>query len=461
MIWTLRFGSGYAGLGERMNQNRHGYHIGFRNLLILALMGLGLTGYGQNDASPSVPETQTNRAPSPREPEGVISLQSAMEWALMQSPELMGSAYGVQAAEGAAQQAGALANPTFELTAEEFGGSGARKGTDAAQTTALLNQTLDWGGKRGKRRDVAQAEARLVGWDYEAKRLDILISTKKAYVDLLLAQGQLSLSQSLLVLAEDVRLAAAKRVQSGKVPPLEETKAGVEVASARIARDRAQRELDTARRRLASKWGATLPLFREAGGELDSVQEVPSLERLSATLDHTPEVARWNDEVAFSRKSLAVAKSERSSDVSLNAGISRFEQDGSHAFTAGVSVPLPLFNRNAGGILAASHRATRVDYEQRAARLRAVTDLVEAHNRLAMARTEAVTTKRELLPGAQQAFEAAKTGYQEGKWGYLEMLDAQRTWSEAKSRYLDVLAAYHKAAADVERLAGTPVPTIK
>lgn len=444
-----------------MNQNRHGYHIGFRNLLILALMGLGLTGYGQNDASPSVPETQTNRAPSPREPEGVISLQSAMEWALMQSPELMGSAYGVQAAEGAAQQAGALANPTFELTAEEFGGSGARKGIDAAQTTALLNQTLEWGGKRGKRRQVAQAEARLVGWDYEAKRLDVLISTKKAYVDVLLAQGQLSLSQSLLVLAEEVRLAAAKRVQSGKVPPLEETKAGVEVASARIARDRAQRELNTARRRLASTWGAPQPLFSEAGGDLDTVNEVPAIEALVATLDQMPEVARWKDEVVLSRKALAVAKSERISDVSINAGISRFEEDGSHAFIAGLSLPLPLFNRNAGGILSASHQATRVDYDQRAARLRVVTDLVEAHNRLAMSRAEAVTTREELLPGAQQAFDAAKIGYQEGKLGYLEMLDTQRTLGEAKSRYLDVLAAFHKAAADVERLTGAPVITIK
>ena len=444
-----------------MNRKRHGYHVVLRKLLVLALMGLGLTGYGQNDASPGVPESQTIRTQLPHEPDGVISLQSTLERALMQSPELMGSAYGVRAAEGATQQAGAWANPTFELTAEEFGGSGARKGYEAAQTTALLSQTLEWGGKRGSRRHVAQAEARLVGWDYEAKRLDVLISTKKAYVDVLLAQGQLSLAQSLLVLAEDVRLAAAKRVQSGKVPPLEETKAGVEVASALIARDRALRELDTARRRLASTWGANLPLFREAGGDLDAVKEVPSVEALAATLERTPEVARWKDEVALSRKSLAVAKSERISDISLNAGISRFEEDGSHAFTAGLSLPLPLFNRNAGGILAASHQATRVDYEQRAARLRVETDLVEAHNRLAMARAEAVTTKEELLPGAQQAFDTAKTGYQEGKLGYLEMLDTQRTLGEAKSRYPDVLAAYHKAAADLERLTGTPLNTIQ
>jgi outer membrane protein, heavy metal efflux system len=462
-----------------MNQKLNYRPPSFRTMLTLAVIGTGLAGFAEtNDknAWPAMrplgqdipiqrgqidPETQMTHAQLQHEPEGVLTIRRALELAVMHSPELMGTSYGVRVAEGAAQQAGTLQNPTLDLNAEEFGGSGARKGYNGAQTTALLSQTFELGGKRSKRRAVAQTEARLAGWDFEAKRLDVLILTKKAYVDVLLAQGQLALAELILVVADDVRRAAAKRVQAGKVPPLEDVKTGVEVASARIARDRAKRELDTARKRLAASWGGTRPVFREVGGDWEAVKDVPSLETLSAAIDTIPEVARWNDEVALSRKSLAMAKSERIPDVSLNAGVSRFEEDGSHACVAGLSLPLPLFNRNAGGILAASHQATRADYEQRAARLRAATDLVEAHNRLAMARAEALSTKEELLPGAQQAFDAAKTGYQEGKFGYLEVLDTQRTLSEAKSRYLDVLAAYHKAAADVERLTGTPLNTIQ
>ena len=428
-----------------MNQKLNYHHPCIRHLLTLALMGAGIMGYGQ----------------SQHESEGALTLQRALELALMQSPELMGASYGVRAAEGNAQQAGSWSNPTLELSAEEFGGSGTRKGYNAAQTTALLSQTLELGGKRSKRWHVAEAETRLAGWDYEAKRRDVLMLTKKAYVDVLLAQGQLSLSESLLAVAEDVRLTAAKRVQSGKVPLLEETKAGIEVASARIARDRARRELDMARKRLAATWGGTRPVFREAGGEWEAVNNVPSLEVLSGSLNNTPEVARWNDEVTLSRRALAVAKSERIPDVSISAGISRFEEDGSTAGLVGLSLPLPLFNRNAGGILAASHQITRADYEQRAARLRTATELAEAHNRLVMARAESLATKAELLPGAQQAFDAAQTGYRDGKFGYLEVLDTQRTLSEARSRYLDVLAGYHKAAADVERLSGTPLNTIQ
>ncbi len=395
------------------------------------------------------------------EPDGVLALQRALELALMHNPVLAGSSHAVWAAEGAARQAGVFPNPELELEAEEFGGSGSRKGSTAAETSVRLSQSLELGGKRGKRQRVAQSEARLVGWDYEAKRLDVLTETKKAFVDVLLAQGRLALAESLLAVAGDVHKAAAERVKSGKVPPLEETKAGVEVASARIALDRARRELVTRRKRLAASWGGTAPVFKEAGGVLDAVEDVPSLEKLSSLRGDIPEVARWSEEVALARESFALAKAARIPNVSISAGISRFEEDGSHAGTVGLSLPLPLFDRNAGGISAARHQATRAEYEQRAARLRATTDLVDAHSRIETARVEAMTIKAELLPGARQAFEVAQTGYREGKYGHLEVLDTQRTLNEVKTRYLDVLAAYHKATADLERLTGAPRNTIR
>jgi len=307
---------------------------------------------------------------------------------------------------------------------------------------------------------VARSEARLAGWEHEARRLDVLALTRKAFVDVLLAQGQLALAESLLVLADDVHKAAAARVKSGKVPPLEETRAGVEVAASRIARDRARRELDTARKRLVASWGGTMPVFKEAGGDLDAIRDIPPLELLAASLDGTPEIARWNEAVALGKAALSMAEAQRMPDIALSAGISRFEEDGTYAGNAGISLPLPLFDRNAGGILAAKHRASRAEYEQRAARLRVTTDLVEAHNRLETAREEALTIKAEVLPGAQQAFDAVRAGYREGKFGYLEVLDTQRMLSKAKTSYIEVLAAYHKSAADVERLTGFPLNTI-
>lgn len=407
----------------------------------------------------SEPETPTTHAGSPHEPEGELALRQALELALTHSPELAASSHAVWAAEGTTQQAGALPNPELEVEAEEFGGSNARKGYDAAQTTIRLTQSLELGGKREARRRMARSEARLTGWEYEATRLDVLTGVRQSFVDVLLAQGQLALADSLLALAEGVYKAAEERVNAGKVPPLEQTKAGVEVASARIARDRATRELEAARKRLAASWGGTEPRFKQAAGDLDVVGEVPSLESCAARLGDSPDVARGNEELALSKQALALAQAERIPDPDIRAGISRFEDDGTHAGSVSLALPLPLFDRKAGGIAAARHQAIRADYAQRAAWLRARTALVDAHTRLESARAEALITKADLLPGAEQAFEATQAGYREGKFGYLEVLDTQRTLSEARGRYLDVLAAYHKAVAEVERLTGSPLNT--
>ena len=395
------------------------------------------------------------------EPNGLLTLPQALELALMRNPELAAYSHGVLAAEGNVRQSGSLPNPELELEAGEFGGSGERKGYDAAETTVRLSQSLELGGKRGKRRRIAQAEAHLAGWEYEAKRLDVVALVKQAFVDVLLAQEQAALRESLLMLSEQSRQAAAERVKAGKVPLLEETRATVEVAAARIAHARAKRELETARRRLVTLWGETKPQFKKADGDLNEIGNVAPLEKLSALLNEAPEMARWKWEMDLAMASVALAKSARMPDVEVSLGVSRFEADDAYAGVVGVSLPIPLFDRNAGGILAAEHQAARAEYEHRAARVRLSMDLTDAHSRLETAHAEAQAIATEVVPGAQKAFDAAQIGYGEGKFGQWELLDSKRTLAEARIRLLDVLADYHKAAADVERLTGVSANTVR
>ena len=63
----------------------------------------------------------------------------------------------------------------------------------------------------------------------------------------------------------------------------------------------------------------------------------------------------------------------------------------------------------------------------------------------------------QVRPGAQSAFAAVTFGCRIGKFDFLGMLDAQRTLFEVRGSYIDALAEYHKAVADVERLIGEPL----
>jgi cobalt-zinc-cadmium efflux system outer membrane protein len=57
----------------------------------------------------------------------------------------------------------------------------------------------------------------------------------------------------------------------------------------------------------------------------------------------------------------------------------------------------------------------------------------------------------------EEAFNAAHAGYTQGKFGFLDMLDAQRGLFEATGELVDALADYHVALAEIQRLTGTGI----
>ena len=68
------------------------------------------------------------------------------------------------------------------------------------------------------------------------------------------------------------------------------------------------------------------------------------------------------------------------------------------------------------------------------------------------ASSEVATFESDILPGAQSAYEATRQGFELGKFGYLEALDAQRTLLQARAQHLRSVASVYRAASDLDRL---------
>lgn len=120
----------------------------------------------------------------------------------------------------------------------------------------------------------------------------------------------------------------------------------------------------------------------------------------------------------------------------------------------GLEVPLQFFDRNQAGVMASKHQLAQAQIEQHAARIKLDAALYEAYKALLAARSVVKLLQADALPNVQKAFDAANLGYQEGKFDYLDVLDAQRTLFEAKGRYIEALKAYHQAVTNIERLIG-------
>ena len=138
-------------------------------------------------------------------------------------------------------------------------------------------------------------------------------------------------------------------------------------------------------------------------------------------------------------------------------GFKRQEQTSDNAITFGISIPLQLFNRNQGAIARARSQLSRIQEERRAFELEMTQTLNEAYQGLMFSHSQVTAIKSELLPGARKAFEAVNEGYRFGKFGFLDALDSQKTLFRTRYLYLEALAAYHKAAAEVNRLTSEPV----
>ncbi len=388
------------------------------------------------------------------DPTGVITLREALSLALMKNPELAGVSWEIRAAEARALQAGLPPNPEIGLTIEEFGGNQIRKNFNAAQTTVQLSQLIELGGKRAKRVRLAQLEKDLTAWDYEIKLLDVMTEVTKSFVEVLAAQEQEVLTAELVRLSEKVLNSASERVKAGKISPLEETKSAVAVSNTRIELEKARNNLKAARYKLAAAWGQQSPGFEKVSGAIDEVKPIPSLEELQTLISRNPDVARYVRELEQRSAAVNAQRAKRIPDVTLSAGVQRFSENDESAFVVGISIPIPLFDRNQGGIQEARHKHSKAKEEYRAAKAKAGSGLGAAFHALSFSYSEVLSLRNDVLPAAEHVFAASGEGFREGKFDFLELLDAQRTLFSAKVKYIEALATYHKAAAELERLTG-------
>lgn len=197
-----------------------------------------------------------------------ISLQTALAMAMERNATLRAASQALAASEGAVLQSQARPNPELAYSQEDT-----RRETRSM--TLQWNQPLEIGGKRAARIKVAEYGRELAQAELDAARAGLRADVRAAFVNLLAAQQRVQLNEKTLEIAAQARDAAAKRVQAGKIAPLEETKARVAESSAQLALAQAQSGQRVARQQLAALWGGSAASLGPAVGEVGRLPSVP------------------------------------------------------------------------------------------------------------------------------------------------------------------------------------------
>jgi cobalt-zinc-cadmium efflux system outer membrane protein len=377
-----------------------------------------------------------------------LTLAAALTLATQSNPQLASARHERQAIEGAVLQAGARPNPVLDMGVEDT-----RR--DTRETTVTVSAPLELGGKRQRRIDAAERGLDAASADLRIRQAELTAGVTIAFTELLAAQERVQLARQAQDVAARVTTTVARRVQAGKVSPVDATRASVAEANVRLDTLKANAELAGARQTLAAFWGETRPGFDAAAGSLDVLPALPDWDTLVARAPQAPALARARAEVARRQALLRLEQSRRTPDVTVTVGMKRSAELGLNQAVFGVSVPLPLFDRNTGNVLEALRRTDQAGDALQATTTDTHTELAQAYQALQTARAEAQALSGEILPGAQSAWEAAVKGFDFGKFAYVDVLDAQRTLIAAKSAWLRALADAHRAAANLERLAPT------
>lgn len=382
-----------------------------------------------------------------------LTLNKAIQRALAHNPELRAAAWRVEAAAGRARQAPLWSNPELELTAEDWPAGGGF--SDAKQTVGVA-QTLPFPGKKKLDREISTAGVRVTEAELELRRRELVREVKVAFFEVLAAQELAAVAGRLVEIAETAAQAARKRVEAGAAADQEQLRAEIALEQARAEQGGFERDLATARQRLVTLLGRP---------ELNSVPAAGALAETvdAAQFDQAPEhwLAAHPGVVAArtARKraewELRRARLEPYPDVKLGvAGGREGGADRSSIVEFRVALPLPILDRSRGRQQEARANTAIAEAETAAIAQRLQQTWATALERLRTAAARAQGYRERILPKADQALRLVQRGFEEGKFGLIDLLDTQRTAAEARRAYVQTLLELNTASAELEALLG-------
>jgi len=377
-----------------------------------------------------------------------LALPSLEQMALQNNPTLSQARARVQAARGVWQQVGLYPNPVAGYAAEDMGDNGT-----AGKQGGFIGQEFVTGGKLRLNRQVACQEIIRLEQELAAQQFRVVTDVRTSFHEVLVAQRTVELTDSLVRIAEQGVQTAEALLKAKEASRVDLLQARVEGSTARILLDNARNRHQGAWRRL----GTVIGMPDMAPGQLAGNVEDIGLplrweDSLSRVLSESPELAAAAAEVQAARRTTQRARVEWVPNVGVQATLQHDNASGDDVTGVHVALPLPLFNRNQGGIIAADSRLIVAQRNVERVRLSLQNRLAEVFRQYASAGQQVEKYRGAILPDAKETLDLVTSGYQQGEFSYLTLLTAQRTYFQSNLAYMESLLRLKSAQVQIEGL---------
>jgi cobalt-zinc-cadmium efflux system outer membrane protein len=379
---------------------------------------------------------------------GELTLDDALRAALAANPRLLSARQAVEGATGRAEQARAWPNPELSFSAEDVPRDGAL--SDGTNLVGV-SQTVPFPFKKTFAGRAGRSEVDATRTDYDLAAISLERDVKIAFYRALAAEQGLAISGELAEAAGDLAEAARRRVESGVAPLQEQLRAEIELERARSDVVARERDRDVARESLFILMGE-VPREATLVGDLSvDTTLVGSTTPNGAAEYRHPLLAGADARRERAEHELKRAKLEPLPDLGLRFAAGR-DEGGNDVMEMEAAISIPLFDLG-GGL----RREKRAELETARADLAATTRDFAAARRTAFetfraAADQASAYRDRILPRAERALDLVREGFEAGKFGFIDLLDTQRTLQEARLVYIERLFDLNSARAEWEAL---------
>jgi cobalt-zinc-cadmium efflux system outer membrane protein len=328
-------------------------------LAAVALVGdaAGVFAQSSDESFASDRVSQTRQAaatilpPSPLPIEAAPSaytLEQLLRLALENNPRLAQAEFVIEAARGRALQAGLYPNPIVAVNLDELGD---RTGPQGINTIPLVTQEIVTGGKLGLSRAAAMKEVDQATFALATRRAELLAAVRSALFDVLTLKRRIELLDELRGISQKSVKHTKELIKAKQATQLDVVQLEVEAERFRAEFEAAEQELPAAFRRLAAVVGVKDLERAPIAGSLDDAIPDYELDRLRKyVLNVHPDVFAAQAGLEKAKLAWARANADVIPNVTISGGYVRQNQNNSNDYTIGVSVPVPVWNRNQGNI---------------------------------------------------------------------------------------------------------------
>jgi cobalt-zinc-cadmium efflux system outer membrane protein len=377
-----------------------------------------------------------------------VTLGALESLAMANNPTLARAAARVDAARGQCWQSGLPSNPIIGYNGTEIGQDGR-----AGQQGAFVGQQLSLGGKLRLNRSVAEQEVQMAEHQFAAQRWRVATDVRVAFYHTLAAQHKLDIARELLRVSDEASQAVQRFHKADEASRVDLLQARVEANLARNLLDSAQNDYTAAWRRLGAVAGQPemQPAFVE--GDLQSgIPEIAFDDAYARLLASSPELAVAQTNVCRAQQAVLRARAEPRPDVDMQFGLQHDNSTHYDIASVQLGLPIPVLNRNAGGIQRAEAELVAAQSDVRRVELDLRQRLAVSYQKYANARQQVARYRESILPDVKTSLDLVGKGYRQGEFGYLTVLTAQRTYFQTNLAYLDALVQLRESTELIEGL---------